>query len=77
MIKITTMAISLLAANPGPVDVKDGYQVRALSGDEMFKLSTQVYLDNNEPNSKRESSFELDEWSRIISEQVQAAQVVK
>ena len=77
MIKITTIAITLLANNPGVVDTKDGYQIRALTGDEMFKLSAQMYLDNNELNLKRENAFELDEWSRIITNQVKSAQIVK
>ena len=66
MLKTTILAMTFLANSPTVTHDKELYQIRVLSGDEMFKLSTQMYLDENQPNVREESSLELDEWIKII-----------
>jgi len=70
MIKATIIAITLFTSSTSYAQNKDNYQIRALTGDEMFKQSAQMYLDNNKPNLKKDSDFELDDWSKIITKKL-------
>ena len=71
MVKATILAMTFLANSPTVTHDKELYQIGVLSGDEMFKLSTQMYLDENQPNAREESSLELDEWIKIIADKSQ------
>ena len=68
MLKTTILAMTFLATDGKVTHDKELYQIRVLSGEEMFKLSTQMYLDENQPNASEKSSLELDEWIKIIAD---------
>jgi len=71
MFKITLLAFVFFTNAAYANQEKENYQIRALSGDQMIKQSSLMYLDNNELNLKADRSDGTYPWSAIIIKKIE------
>ena len=70
MFKITLLAFVFFTSAAYASQEEVNYQIRALSGEQMIKQSSQMYLDN-ELNLKADRTVDTHPWSAIIIKKIE------
>ena len=73
MIKTLAMTLIFFGSSTSVLANSSTYEIVPLSGDEMFKMSTQV--KENGPKAESDDQQRLDIWARIINNKTDTSKI--